>query len=310
MLTVWPLPRLFHYVQQQTRLKEAVARWFFQQLIIGVDYCHKRGVANRDIKLENTLLQKVDGLPLPLLKICDFGYSKADVRSAAKSKVGTLTYMAPEVLVNRDGKYDGKVADIWSCGVMLYVMFYGRYPFETPPGSTMPKATEILAMLDNMVRQRYELPAHVEISEAGKSLLKRMLLPDPKQRIPIEEVMKHPWFTTNLPPEAPTMNESYLRAAFPAGHQSPEDIRRLLDEAKGRPHAQQAAANAAANAAAAAVAQQRAYPVPITPAAAPPAVGMTGASEEAYDSLMDQAINEDLRAHNSAELQQYVRAHR
>jgi serine/threonine-protein kinase SRK2 len=68
-------------------LKEAVARWFFQQLVIGVDYCHKRGVANRDIKLENTLLQVVKGLPLPLLKICDFGYSKADFKSAAKSKV-------------------------------------------------------------------------------------------------------------------------------------------------------------------------------------------------------------------------------
>lgn len=79
---------LFHYVQKQGRLKEAVARWFFQQLVIGCDYCHKRGVANRDIKLENTLLQVVKGLPLPLLKICDFGYSKADFKSAAKSKVG------------------------------------------------------------------------------------------------------------------------------------------------------------------------------------------------------------------------------
>jgi serine/threonine-protein kinase SRK2 len=78
---------LFHYVQKQGRLKEAVARWFFQQLIIGADYCHRRGVANRDIKLENTLLQVVKGLPLPLLKICDFGYSKADFKSAAKSKV-------------------------------------------------------------------------------------------------------------------------------------------------------------------------------------------------------------------------------
>jgi serine/threonine-protein kinase SRK2 len=48
---------LFQYVQRQGRLKEAVARWFFQQLVVGVDYCHRKGVANRDIKLENTLLQ-------------------------------------------------------------------------------------------------------------------------------------------------------------------------------------------------------------------------------------------------------------
>ncbi|KAG2499808.1 hypothetical protein HYH03_002104 [Edaphochlamys debaryana] len=275
---------LFHYVQKQTRLKEAVARWFFQQLIIGVDYCHKRGVANRDIKLENTLLQKVNGLPLPLLKICDFGYSKADFKSAAKSKVGTLTYMAPEVLVNRDGKYDGKVADIWSCGVMLYVMFYGRYPFETPAGSAMPKATEILAMLDNMVRQRYELSPHVEISEPGKDLLRRMLLPDPKARITLEDVMTHTWFTTNLPPEAASMNESYLKAGFPAGHQSPDDIKRIIEEAKGRAAPRPAGA---------------------VPGAAPGAAG-----EESYDSLMDSAINEDLREHRSAELQQFVKTYR
>jgi serine/threonine-protein kinase SRK2 len=79
---------LFTYVQRAVRLKEAAARWFFQQLIIGLDYCHRRGVVNRDIKLENTLLQMVQGLPLPLLKICDFGYSKAHFMSAPKSKVG------------------------------------------------------------------------------------------------------------------------------------------------------------------------------------------------------------------------------
>eukprot|EP00882_Tetradesmus_deserticola_P029683 GHRQ01033272.1.p1 GENE.GHRQ01033272.1~~GHRQ01033272.1.p1 ORF type:complete len:253 (+),score=102.48 GHRQ01033272.1:1112-1870(+) len=78
---------LFTYVQRAVRLKEAASRWFFQQLIIGLDYCHRRGVVNRDIKLENTLLQMVQGLPLPLLKICDFGYSKAHFMSAPKSKV-------------------------------------------------------------------------------------------------------------------------------------------------------------------------------------------------------------------------------
>ncbi|KAG1669330.1 hypothetical protein FOA52_014892 [Chlamydomonas sp. UWO 241] len=224
---------LFEYVQKQGKLKEAVARWFFQQLIIGTDYCHKRGVANRDIKLENTLLQICQGLPLPLLKICDFGYSKADSMSVAKSKVGTLTYMAPEVLVNRDGRYDGKVADIWSCGVMLYVMLYGRYPFEMPPGDkAQPKVAEITRVLEKMVASDFAMPRSVEVSHDGTELVRAMLSPDPRTRITLEDIMVHPWFTTNLPPEATTMNEAYMRAAFPAGHQRPEDIRALLDTAK------------------------------------------------------------------------------
>uniref|UniRef100_A0A7R9VAN1 Protein kinase domain-containing protein n=1 Tax=Chlamydomonas euryale TaxID=1486919 RepID=A0A7R9VAN1_9CHLO len=216
---------LFEYVQKQGRLKEAVARWFFQQLVIGTDYCHKRGVANRDIKLENTLLQVCAGLPLPLLKICDFGYSKADSMSVAKSKVGTLTYMAPEVLVNRDGKYDGKVADIWSCGVMLYVMLYGRYPFEMPPGhNQQPKVNEITAVLEKMVNMQFAMPSHVEVSAEGKDLLQRMLAPDPKQRVQLEHIMVHPWFTTNLPPEATTMNEAYMRAELPPGVETRVDV--------------------------------------------------------------------------------------
>lgn len=81
---------LFDLVRTQKRLKETQARWFFQQLILALDYCHRRGVANRDIKLENCLLQNEEGLPHPLLKICDFGYSKADFRSAAKSQVGLV----------------------------------------------------------------------------------------------------------------------------------------------------------------------------------------------------------------------------
>ncbi len=84
------------------------------------------------------------------------------------------------------------------------------------------------------MHQRYSLDAGVEISGQGKELLQAMLLPDPKKRIPLEAVMTHPWFTTNLPPEAATMNDSYLKAGFPASHQSPEAIKGLLEEAKGR----------------------------------------------------------------------------
>ncbi|THU56374.1 hypothetical protein C4D60_Mb11t16600 [Musa balbisiana] len=84
------------------RFKEA--RYFFQQLISGVSYCHFRQICHRDLKLENTLL---DGSPAPRLKICDFGYSKSSLlHSRPKSTVGTPAYIAPEVLSRRE--YDGK----------------------------------------------------------------------------------------------------------------------------------------------------------------------------------------------------------
>ncbi len=79
--------------------------------------------ACRDIKLENTLLDA--HMPLPNVKLCDFGYSKNEfVDSRPKTVSGTPDYIAPEVLLN--DQYDGKKADIWSCGVMLYVMLTGR----------------------------------------------------------------------------------------------------------------------------------------------------------------------------------------
>uniref|UniRef100_A0A061SGC3 Sulfur stress regulator n=1 Tax=Tetraselmis sp. GSL018 TaxID=582737 RepID=A0A061SGC3_9CHLO len=96
---------LFDFVVSRGGLKEDEARWFFQQLICAVDYMHHKGVVNRDIKLENSLLTNH---VKPLLKICDFGYSKSDQNdSVPKSKVGTYLYVAPEVIADRN--YDGKV---------------------------------------------------------------------------------------------------------------------------------------------------------------------------------------------------------
>ena len=99
---------MFEYVVRKGGLRENEARWFFQQLLVAVDYIHRMGVANRDIKLENTLL---DGSPRPLIKICDFGYSKHEkYQSAPGSRVGTPAYLAPEVIMTTKGKtYDGKV---------------------------------------------------------------------------------------------------------------------------------------------------------------------------------------------------------
>jgi len=119
---------LFERICSAGRFSEDEARYFFQQLISGVSYCHHMQICHRDLKLENTLL---DGNPAPRLKICDFGYSKSSLlHSKPKSTVGTPAYIAPEVLSRRE--YDGKLADVWSCGVTLYVMLVGAYPFEDP----------------------------------------------------------------------------------------------------------------------------------------------------------------------------------
>ena len=86
----------FEYVRKKGGLHENEARWFFQQLIVALDYCHRKGVINRDVKLENTLIHWARK---PLLKICDFGYSKdMKYQSAPASRVGTPAYLAPEVL--------------------------------------------------------------------------------------------------------------------------------------------------------------------------------------------------------------------
>jgi serine/threonine-protein kinase SRK2 len=119
---------LFERICEAGRFHEDEARYFFQQLVCGVSFCHAMNICHRDLKLENTLL---DGSPAPRLKICDFGYSKSSVlHSRPKSTVGTPAYIAPEVLSRRE--YDGKHADVWSCGVTLYVMLVGAYPFEDP----------------------------------------------------------------------------------------------------------------------------------------------------------------------------------
>lgn len=195
---------LFNYTlghRPHGRLAEQQARWIFQQLIIGLDYCHRRGIANRDLKLENLLLDR-DGRDgtRPLLKICDFGYSKHEMNSSAKTGVGTPVYMAPEVILG-DSKYDAKVADIWSSGVILYAMLYGKYPFDAKEARFARK----------IVAADYKLLSDVEVSADCLDILTRVLVAQPSQRMTMEEIKTHPWFLKGLPPGALDMNDFLLQ---------------------------------------------------------------------------------------------------
>lgn len=197
---------MFKYIcrhKPHCRLLESQARWIFQQLIIGLDYCHNKGVANRDLKLENLLLDRdgSDGTR-PLLKICDFGYSKHEQNSSAKTGVGTPIYMAPEIIYGGN-RYDAKKADIWSCGVILYAMLYGCYPFSNKEPDYIRK----------IVTATYHMPPDVQVSAECKDLLTRLLVADSEQRLSMEDIKAHPWFTHALPSGAVQMNDWYMREA-------------------------------------------------------------------------------------------------
>ncbi|KAK9918091.1 hypothetical protein WJX75_001144 [Coccomyxa subellipsoidea] len=195
---------LFNYTlghRPHGRLAEQQARWIFQQLIIGLDYSHRRGVANRDLKLENLLLDR-DGRDgtRPLLKICDFGYSKHEQNSSAKTGVGTPVYMAPEVILG-ESKYDAKKADIWSCGVILYAMLYGKYPFDAKEARFARK----------IVTADYKLLPEVEVSMDCLDILTRVLVASPGDRMSMDEIKTHAWFLKGLPPGALEMNDFLLQ---------------------------------------------------------------------------------------------------
>nr|AGT16857.1 serine kinase [Saccharum hybrid cultivar R570]AGT17369.1 SNF1-type serine-threonine protein kinase [Saccharum hybrid cultivar R570]ATG86224.1 sucrose non-fermenting 1-related protein kinase 2.4 [Saccharum hybrid cultivar GT21] len=218
---------LFDRICDRGRFSEDEARYFFQQLICGVSYCHYMQICHRDLKLENVLL---DGSPAPRLKICDFGYSKSSVlHSRPKSAVGTPAYIAPEVLSRRE--YDGKLADVWSCGVTLYIMLVGAYPFEDPDD---PK--NIRKTIQQIMQVQYKIPDYVHISTECQQLLARIFVANPMRRIIMKEIKSHPWFLKNLPRElTETAQGMYYRRdnRVPSySDQTSEEIMKIVQDAR------------------------------------------------------------------------------
>ncbi|GMH38283.1 hypothetical protein BSKO_06167 [Bryopsis sp. KO-2023] len=201
-------------------LPEDWARWFFQQIIIAIEYCHKRDVVLRDIKLENLLLDE----DKQLVKVCDFGFSKHNqYDSAPQTCVGTPYYLAPEVLRSvKQRPYNGEKVDIWTCGVSLYVMLFGMYPFSRP-GDTHSDRAEMV-YYKRILEGKVHFPEYQQrnntttpISEGCLDLLKRMLESSPSQRITLEGIKSHPWFLKGLPEgsldynkDADTIDENHI----------------------------------------------------------------------------------------------------
>ena len=224
---------LFDHIVAAGRFNEAQARYYFQQLITGVDYCHFRNVCHRDLKLENALLDTVPSPNNPpRVKICDFGYSKNDLlHSQPKSTVGTPAYIAPEVLQRKE--YSGRQADVWSCGVTLYVMLVGAYPFEDPEDPRNFRKT-----IQRIMSTSYAIPQDVVISNECRDLLGKIFVADPNLRITIQGIKQHPWFLTALPQELAA--DDYSNHGY-TDLQTEEEIKKILAEAKTVPQSQAAA---------------------------------------------------------------------
>ncbi|XP_040385497.1 CBL-interacting protein kinase 4 [Oryza brachyantha] len=167
------------------RLPESAARRVFIQLVDALAYCHARGVAHRDVKPQNILLDGGGGL-----KVSDFGLSALpdSVRDDGRlhTACGTPAYAAPEVLRRR--AYDGAKADAWSCGVILFVLLAGHLPFDD---------SNIADMCRKAHRREYELPQWV--SQPARRLVSRLLDPNPDTRVAVESLATHhPWFKRSL----------------------------------------------------------------------------------------------------------------
>ncbi|KIV85654.1 hypothetical protein PV11_01323 [Exophiala sideris] len=161
---------------------DAVCRLFFRDLILGIEYLHAQGVVHRDIKPDNCLVTDDD-----VVKIVDFGVSEMfakDSEMLTAKSAGSPAFLPPELCVARHGDVSGRAADIWSMGVTLYCLKYGRIPFEK---------TGIFEMYDAI---KTDVPQFgPDEDDDFRDLITKTLEKDPKKRIKMRELREHPWIT-------------------------------------------------------------------------------------------------------------------
>ncbi|KAK3303356.1 kinase-like domain-containing protein [Chaetomium strumarium] len=180
--------QMLDYIISHGKLKEKQARKFARQIASAVDYCHRNSIVHRDLKIENILISKTGDI-----KIIDFGLSNLfspDEDRKLKTYCGSLYFAAPELLQARP--YTGPEVDVWSFGVVLFVLVCGKVPFDD---QYMP------ALHQKIKKGAVDYPNW--LSSECKHLISRMLVTDPKQRATMHEVMNHPWMLKgyNGPPE-------------------------------------------------------------------------------------------------------------
>ncbi|KAM8836459.1 serine/threonine-protein kinase BRSK2 isoform 2-T2 [Spinachia spinachia] len=188
---------LFDYLVKKGRLTPKEARKFFRQIISALDFCHSHSICHRDLKPENLLLDEKNNI-----RIADFGMASLQVGdSLLETSCGSPHYACPEVI--RGEKYDGRRADVWSCGVILFALLVGALPFDHD---------NLRQLLEKVKSGVFHMPHF--IPPDCQSLLKSMIEVNPEKRLTLEAIQKHAWYLggRNEPcPEQPPPRRVYVR---------------------------------------------------------------------------------------------------
>ncbi|XP_007524158.1 maternal embryonic leucine zipper kinase isoform X1 [Erinaceus europaeus] len=178
VLEYCPGGELFDHIISQDRLSEEETRVVFRQIVSAVAYMHSQGYAHRDLKPENLLFDEYHKL-----KLIDFGLCaepKGNKDDHLQTCCGSLAYAAPELIQGKS--YLGSEADVWSMGILFYVLMCGFLPFDDE---------NVMALYKKIMRGKYETPKW--LSPSSTLLLQQMLQVDPKKRISVKNLLTHPW---------------------------------------------------------------------------------------------------------------------
>ncbi|XP_061614387.1 serine/threonine-protein kinase BRSK2-like isoform X8 [Phyllopteryx taeniolatus] len=199
---------LFDYLVKKGRLTPKEARKFFRQIISALDFCHSHSICHRDLKPENLLLDEKNNI-----RIADFGMASLQVgESLLETSCGSPHYACPEVI--RGEKYDGRKADAWSCGVILFALLVGALPFDDD---------NLRNLLEKVKLGIFHMPHF--IPPECQNLLQGMIEVDASKRLTLEQIQKHTWYLAgkNEPePEQPIPRKVAIRMLATAEEIDPD----------------------------------------------------------------------------------------
>lgn len=181
---------LFDRIVKKQFYTEVEARATATIIIDCIEHLHEQGIAHRDLKPENLLMKSETNDSH--LKLADFGFAVKCHGNDQTAQLGTPGYVAPEILeASEENKY-GTQVDMWSCGVILFVMIGGYPPF--PQEGNGPQATQ--AMFKKIKRGEYEFDERwwSEVSPEAKDLISKLMTVDPEKRLTAKAALRHPWF--------------------------------------------------------------------------------------------------------------------